>query len=422
MAYTRDRSILQLHLPEGWPAPDAVDRAFRYALYSGGSRETGVAALPAVPAAPITIAVAPAGAVHFVRVSLPRARAARLARLLPLAVEESVATAPEDIHVGLVEHVEGGASLVAVVDKAWLASALEALAAHGLRPARFIVETELAVQLGADEATRSWLVVRSAGGGFACLGAGEIIALDLGADATAVPLALRLARSTHRRRGETPDEIRVLSASDLEPPVLELWSRALELPVRNGGEWRPELVDARPLRVTDLLPSGVASRSDASGVSPSVKLAGVVAAAILALHTALTVGDWWRLSAETRQLRSQMETQFREIFPDAKVVVDAPLQMQRGLGRLRREAGVPGASDFVPLLAALGPAVTAAGLRTERLEYERGTLQLAIEMPAGEGQEALEKRLALPGYRVRLQRAETGSSGNNAVLIVTGEG
>ena len=67
LSYARDRSILQLHLPEGWPAPDASDRAFRYARYTACTRDTGVAELSAVPTAATTIAVAPASAVNFVR-------------------------------------------------------------------------------------------------------------------------------------------------------------------------------------------------------------------------------------------------------------------------------------------------------------------------------------------------------------------
>jgi general secretion pathway protein L len=422
LSYARDRSILQLHLPEGWPAPDASDRAFRYARYTACTRDTGVAELSAVPTAATTIAVAPASAVNFVAVNLPSVRANRLAKLLPLAVEEAVATPPEEVHAVVVDRVPTGTSRVAVVNKDWFTAALDTLAAHGIRPARVIVETELAAQLVATEAAHPWLVVRLAGGGFACLGDGEIIALDLGADATDLPLALRLARSTHRRRGEAPGEIVVFSSPDASAPDLDRWGRLLEIPVRSGGEWRPEFIDGRALRASDLLRGGFAPKTHASGVSRSVRFAGITAGAVLAAHTLLTFGDWWRLAAEKRQLQTQMETQFRQIFPDAQVVVDAPLQMQRGLGRLRREAGVPDASDFVPLLAAVGPLLTAAGVHTDRMCYERGALELEVTLPAGEGREALEQRLAVPGYRVRVERTSTGASGEVAMLVVSAEG
>jgi type II secretory pathway component PulL len=147
----------------------------------------------------------------------------------------------------------------------------------------------------------------------------------------------------------------------------------------------------------------------------------VTAAAVLAVHTALTVGDWWRLSSETQQLKTQMERQFREIFPDTQAVVNAPLQMQRSLGRLRREAGVPDASDFIPLLAAVAPSLSAAGLHTERMRYERGTLEVDVSMPAEAGRETLEKQLHVPGYRVRVDRMSTGPSGSVATVLVSAE-
>lgn len=416
-------SILQLHLPEGWPSADAGDLAFRYAQYSGGACETGVARLPDIPRARTTLAVAPASAVHFVRVNLPDVRAARLAQLLPLAVEEALATAPEQVHVVLVEHARGGPSLVAVVDKAWLAAAVEALATHDFHPARLIVETELARQLAASEAAHGWLVVLAPSGGFACLAAGETIALDLADDADTLPLALRLARSTHRRQGEPPDEILVLATPGTPVPDLEHWSRVLDVPVRNGGEWRPELVDGRALRKTDLLRGSSAAGGHAMGISRSVKLAALTAAAILAVHTVLTVGDWWRLSAEQRALKAQMDSEFRQLFPDAQVVVDAPLQLRRGLGQLRQEAGVPDASDFVPLLAAVGPVLAAEGLRPERLRYERGALELQFTLPAATAGGTLEQRLVVPGYRVRMERGSTGPTEDDAgKLVVTAAG
>jgi len=416
-----ERSWLQLHLPEGWPADGSADALFRYARRGTHGCQTGASRLSDIAPAKTVVVVAPAAAVHFVRVTLPDLRPARLATLLPLAVEEHVAAAPEEIHAVVVNHVPRGESLVMVCDKAWLAAVLDALGAHGLRPASIIAEAELAARLVAQATTPTWIVVRAASGGFARLGADEIIALDLGAHAADVPLALRLARGTHRRSGEAPDEIVVFHAPELGPPDFDFWGRVLHLPVRDGGEWRPELIDARGMHATDLL-RGFAVRGGAPlGFSRSVKLAGAAAAAILVLHTVLAFGQGWRLSAERHTLTAQMDRQFREIFPDAKVVVDAPLQMQRGLARLRRAAGMPDAADFVPLLAAVGPALTATGVRTERLRYERGTLEAAVTLPAGTPPTAIEQ-LVVPGYRMRVERTRDASSADALTLFVQAEG
>jgi general secretion pathway protein L len=322
----------------------------------------------------------------------------------------------------LVEHVPGGASRVAVVDRDWLNAALRALGTRGIRPTRLLVETDLALQLVANEMLHPWLVVRSSRGGFACLGQGEVIALDLADDPGTVPLALRVARNTHRRRGEVPGEILVFGTPGTDPPALDAWSRLLEVPDRHGGEWRPELVDGRALRGTDLLRGDFAANSQAGGLSRTLMFAGVAAGIVCAAHALLTFGDWWRLSAETRDLRARMEAQFREIFPDAKVVVDPPLQMQRGLARLRQEAGVPDSSDFVPLLAAVGPVLAEVGLNAERLRYDRGALELQVSFPVGEEPDALLKQLAVPGYRLRVERPGTGPSAESALLVVSTEG
>jgi general secretion pathway protein L len=154
----------------------------------------------------------------------------------------------------------------------------------------------------------------------------------------------------------------------------------------------------------------------------SLKVAGIAAASVFAVHVLLTFGDWWRLSYEARERTTQMEAQFREVFPDAQVVVDAPLQMQRGLSRLRQDAGVPDASDFIPLLAAVAPALTAAGLHPERLRYERGTLELDVVAPEGEGREPIEKHLATPGHRVQVEGRSAGPSGQVVTLRISAEG
>ena len=421
LTMARDTSFLQLHLPEGWPDPNRATVEFRYARFAAGAWVTGVAPLGAVPHGMTAVAVAPASAVLFARVALPKVRGAKLLRLLPLAVEDAIAANPEDVQVVLVEHVPEGSSLVAVVNKGWLAAALGDLATHGFRPARVIVETELSTQLAATEATRPWVLVRLASGGFACLGAGEIIALDLGEGAGGVPLALRLARNTHRRCGEAPAEILVFSGPGTDSADLEAWSRALDLPVRDGGEWRPDLIDARGRRATDLLRGDFSPAWGGRNLAPSLKVAAVAVASVLGLHTLLTIGNWWRLSSEALQVKSQMESEFRQIFPEAQAVVDAPLQLRRSLGRLRREGGVPDASDLIPLLAAVGPTLAAAGVHAERIRYEHGELQVEIAMPSDDGRAALEKQLRAPGYRVRVESLSDGTTGNVALVRVSAE-
>jgi general secretion pathway protein L len=418
MAAGRSQSVLQLHLPEGWPGPATNDALFRYARYRHGKRARGVARLSEVPKATTTIAVAPASAALFVRVALPTARGVKVSQLLTNAVEDAIAMAPEDVHAVLVEHVPGGTSLVAVVTKTWLSAALAELAAHGFRPTRFLIETELAALRVAAEETHPWLVVCSRTGGFVAFGNGEIVALDLTDGPGTLPLALRLARDERLRRGDDPHEILVFTSPGSERPDFQAWSRALRVPVRNGGEWLPDRIDGRALDATDLLRGDFTSTLGAHDVSGTLRLAAIAVAVVLGTHAVLTFGDWWRLSSEEGRLKARMEAQFRQLFPDAKSIVDAPLQLQRSVATLQRGSGVSAPSDFIPLLAAVAPPLVAAGASVERIHYERGDLELEVKLAAGKGREALEKQLVVPGYHVKVERLGSGKTGNTAVLRV----
>lgn len=414
-------SVLQLHFPDGWPESVEPEARFRYALYEGRERTTGVARLEDVPHAATVIAVAPASVATFVRASLPAARPGKMSALLAHAVEDAIATSPEEVHAVLVEHVPDGQSLIAVVNRGWLGKAIAALTAAGIVPDRFILETELAIQRAAEEAANTWLVVRSRSGGFAVLADGELMALDVGDAPGYLPLALQLARDSHRRRGEIPDEAIVLSASRERPLDVERWSMALGLPVRDAGKWRPEQIDARPRRATDLLRGDFARGWSAEEITPTLKRIALAAAAVLVLHAAFTAVDWWRLSSEADRLNAAMEARFRQVFPQTQTIVDAPLQMRRNLVELKRQAGIADASDFVPLLAAIAPNLDAQGIEVERMQYQRGELELQVRLPEGAAKERLETQLARPGYRVRVERLSTGQSGNAALLRITAE-
>ena len=92
------------------------------------------------------------------------------------------------------------------------------------------------------------------------------------------------------------------------------------------------------------------------------------AAVLIAAHVALTAADWARLSSESSSLQSRMESEFRRLFPDTTAVVDAPLQMQRRVADLRRNSGMGDASDLLPMLAAISPALDGLNAQAERLE------------------------------------------------------
>ncbi len=416
MAPRTTRSTVQIHLPERWPDPTALDEPpVRWALRRDFRGEDGISIVREIPRADQVIVVLPVARMFFTRATLPPGPPAKTAKLAAFAVEESIALAPEDVHAVVLDDARAGERLIGVIDREWFASALTELESAGLRPDRVIVESALI-----EAEAGVWTVVWTGNGGFAALGGVEAIALDGSTDGRP-PLGLKLAADERRALGVLR-AVRVLLAGTAEPPDTARWGQSLHVPVTIGGRWLPEEIDARDVAFPNLLPGagGATWRSDEwlARFRPALLLGG----AILAVHVALSLADWGRLWYEARNLRNGMETAFRKAFPEAKAVVDAGLQMNRNVADLRRAAGQPDPSDLVPLLAKLAPALAATGARPASLRYERGELELELTVGAGVTREGLAGRLKTPGLAVRVERVAAGPTGTVATVRVAPEG
>jgi general secretion pathway protein L len=407
-------NVLQLHLPEHWPAPGALDEPrLRWALSAGGRVEGGAAPLAEIPHAEEACLVLPVARVAFVRAALPPGPASKLAKLAPFAIEDAIVSAPEDVLVTVLDDERDGERLVAVIDRGWLQSALAELAAHGIRPARAIVESALAAG-----SPGTWTVVWTGRGGFAALDGIEAIALDASLDGRP-PLSLKLAADEWRRRGDAPKAVRMLLAGGADAPDTGRWAESLHIPVAVVGKWTPEDADAAVAACPNLLPgAGGGGWRGARELAARFRPAAILAVGILAVHGVLTVADWSRLAYEARGLRGDMDAAFRKAFPEAKAVVDPALQMRRNIADLRRAAGEPDAADLVPLLAKLAPALAAAGLRPQALRYERGELALDLAVTADDTRERVASRLRVPGLRVLVERIAAGADGPVATVRI----
>jgi general secretion pathway protein L len=412
-------TVIQLHLPERWPDPLALEEpAVRWALRTPRRSRHGVSRLADVPRGDEAILVLPVSRVAFVRAILPPGAPERLSKLASFAVEDAIVSAPEDTHVVVLGEVGEGQRLVAAIDREWLASAVEELEAGDFAPERAIVESALITHV-----PDVWTVVWFGNGGFAALGSIEATALD-GSVNGLPPLALQLAVDEWRARGKGPNAVKVLVAGRAEPPDIEKWTAALHVPVAVAGPWAPEEIDARAVECPDLLPGAYGRPWTASEWLGRFRPAVILIAAIVGLHVLMTLFDWGRLAYEARSQHAEMETAFRRAFPDAKAVVDPALQMRRNLSELRRAAGEPDPADVIPLLAQLAPALAALNAHPRSLRFERGELQLEVELPPGakDGRDELAGRLRVPGLRVRVERVATENGAPLATVRVGLEG
>jgi general secretion pathway protein L len=336
----------------------------------GGTLREGTTPLADVPRAETVEAVLPVSRVLFARLRLPRVGTATLRELLPFAVEDRLLADPAQIHAVPGDTNAAGETLVAVVDRAWLAGALDALAGAGLAPSRGWCESALLPAAGGE-----WYAVLGESRSFLVQGDGHAVAFDRPAG-NEPPLAVRIAIDEAAALGSRPERLRVLAEPGVAAPPVAAWSERLGIEV-SATTTRPGLGSATAPHAIDLLAGDFSRRATGWTSLRIPRLAWGLVAAIAVLQFGLTVADWWRLERERRTLEAEREAIFRAAFPEAKTVVDPALQMRRNLADLQHARGRAASSDFLALATAAArndpsPAkrLTYAG---GRLEIDRGS-------------------------------------------------
>ena len=124
-------------------------------------------------------------------------------------------------------------------------------------------------------------------------------------------------------------------------------------------------------------------------------------AAVLVVAHIVGLNAWaWQERQALADKQASIRGMLTQTFPQVKVVVDAPVQMERELALLRQAAGGVAARDLEPMLAAAGAALPDGRLPTG-IEYTPGELRLrGLDMNSDE-EMALLARLQTSGYQAR---------------------
>ena len=339
------------------------------------------------------VALVPAALLSWHRATLPEGlKLQGDARCLPVlqnTLEEALLVEPEQVHVALPPEAQAGQpTLLAVCDQAWLGGWLQALESAGLRLSRVLPEVPPdALESGTAWATgaehQAWVSVATADG--------PLLTLPLAPEsapwlAEQQVLALPgVYRDAARSVGEA--QAQLWAEADYAARVLaSRWDLAQHGFAINAWE-RGRRQVTLALRTIAQAPQWRAARW------------ALVAWAAVAV-VGLNAQAWW----QGRQLvakRAAATALVQQTFPQLRVVVDAPLQMQREIDQLRRASGVVQAHDLQPLMAAAGRALAAQPWRPQRVEYV-GDALLLQGLPA-QAEEALRAALAGSGYGVQLE-------------------
>lgn len=411
-------STLILFLP---PTPPGPTTTYSFTLTANGHiairHDSAPAALLPEPTRPggEVVAVVPARALSWQRVQLPPGLAIgpghqtpRLRLALEGLLEDRVLDDAAQLHFALQPGSAGdGAVWVAVCDRAWLRENLQALEAAGRRVTRVVPEfapgptdsggPELCA-LGTPE--EPYLVITGQGA-------------ELGVTVMPLtPMALTLVRLSALGSGgaQGADEQQPPLVLRAEPAVAALAERTLGQRVALHTASQRALDAARSdwdLAQFDLASSGSTRALRKAGTTLSALLnapqwrAARWGAALLVVAHIVGLNAWaWQERQALADKQASIRGMLTQTFPQVKVVVDAPVQMERELALLRQAAGGVAARDLEPMLAAAGAALPDGRLPTS-IEYTPGELRLrGLDMNSDE-EMALLARLQTSGYQAR---------------------
>ena len=393
------------------PPLDSPQR-WQWALVGGGARPVGDGgSLSGLPPELLRLAeriqlVLPAPLALITRAKLPSSASRHSGSLLAYAIEETTASDPEANQVSWLGPA-GGEDVLAVVDRTHLGALQDALGAAGFRDYAVTCESLLLPwQAG------RWSCAWDGTEGFVRTGELEGAAADCG-DRHSPPLSLCLMIEAAKARNEAPAGIDLYPSAPDKAPDVAAWQRVLGVAINPAPSWNWRL--APPDAGIDLALQPRRWRLDPR-IFARLRPAAWIAVAALGIHAAALAVDWSRLAAEQRSLRSQMETRFRSLFPDALAVADPGLQMRRKLAEVRRAANKPDDGDFAVMIAKATlalKALPAGALQAISYESGRMTLEFAADDPALAGR--VSAQLAQAGLLVAT--AMPSGSGRRTVTL-----
>lgn len=378
-------------LTNGWEYSYALANEAN-ALVSSGS-----AALNLLPQADKTILVAPAQALSWHQIDLPKVPKARLRAALDGLLEDRLLDDTHAMSFALSPDTTAGKAATGVwvvaCDKAWLTGAIAAFEAAGCRVTQVVpefwpvLEAVVCVTGSEDDA---WLT-RAAMDGVLTLplrnndisGATSALLADFPTDAAvlAEPAVAALAEQALAR----PVILRQ-SAAGLLQSAQSQWELAqFEQRLSGDGEGIKRL-----RRAWQTFWQTAAWRPARWG------LVAVLLANVIGLNA------WaWQQKSSLNAKRAQLGTLLTKTFPGVKVVVDPQLQMAKEMALLRQATGAVSTQNFESILSAFS---TSAGVNTEStaIEFVANTVTLKGIKLADAELSMVQTKLKTAGYSLKM--------------------
>lgn len=377
---------------------------------AAGPAQSGPLSLAAPRAAGRRVCVlVPGPDVLVTHAEVPARAGAKLAQLVPYALEEQLAEDIDALHFAIARRPAEGARVpVAVVSRRLMDEWLGALRNAGIAPDLMYADSDLLPQ-NPGQATalleEDVITVRPAAG----------TPVTLPADALAE--ALLLAQGIK-------DGIRDGAEENIAGRGLILYTGAAEwqqhsAQVEAGRERfdgiRVQLLTHGPLALfaqqlptalpTNLLQGDYATQSSRSAGWRAWRVAALLAVCLLGLHVAGKAAQLGMLKRQERTLDAAIRDTARTALPGETPSGDVRRRMEQRLAALRDN----GTSGLLPALEALAHAGSAApGMQLQSLNFHNGTLELKLSAPDASSLDKVAQSLKSNGWPAEL-------TGGNAV-------
>jgi general secretion pathway protein L len=394
------------------PYPSLVgngNTSYNYVLSNDAQNrgKSGASTLSELPKADATILVVPARALSWHQVDLPKVPKARLRAALDGLLEEHLLDDTSAMAFALSPGAQTGKAAagawVAACDKIWLNSAVQAFDAAGCRITQVVPEfwpqnEPKIVASGIPE--EAWLTRADAQG---------VMTVPLRAGDTSGALGALLANF--------PSETPILA----EPAVVALAEETLQHKVVLRQHSEGLLQSATSL--WELAQFEQSLSGDSQGVksvirqwqnfwqSPAWRPARWGLAALLLANIA-GLNVWaWQQQDSLNAKRALMNNMLTQSFPNVKVVVDAPQQMNRELIALRQSTGASTVQNFETMLSSFGSMnsyTDSVYITPTAIEYVANGINLKGIKLAGNELAVAQAKLKTMGYTLT-QNGDTNS-------------
>jgi len=378
--------------PASWLVVDA-NGARSGPLHSGPVSD----ALNLAPGRRVVLLV-PGTEVALAEPELPLRSSARLAQVVPYALEEQLASDVDTLHFAVGTRTAGAVGTpVAIVARSLMQRWYDQCEAAGIHADAAYADS-VAVPVGTTGCTllldESLLYVRRAD------------ALPYVLDATEVAAALDLALGSPEAGPESGENVTFYAGTteyERHSETIEgLRGRTAALQVKLLPEGALPLLAAQAVTGAgvNLLQGAFGARSSLGTRLREWRLPASLAAAVALLFVANQALGWWQMSRAERALDAQIAEIFAQALP-GQPVVDPRAQMQGALG-----ARGAGGAGLLPVLSVLAEAMAQApSARIEAMSFRGNALELRLTAPTVESLDGIKQTMTRDGMTAELQSA-----------------